>query len=218
AGALVGFLFFNLRNKARIFMGDAGAYSVGFILAFLSIRFVQLNPFSLNSAHQVDSFSFTQTAPAMILALLFIPTFDTFRVFTLRILAGKSPFNADRKHLHHRLLDLGFNHIQSAVIIAGINLLVIMLTLTVHNQVETAEMMLILSFTMLFSHALLWLYELRQTTTEEVAFPALDNPESTHTILKSTTPEVLTTIHDIRLIDKAHFTQEMLSNLEKSKN
>src|SRR5690606_16005668 len=43
AGAVAGFLFYNLRRRARIFMGDAGAYSIGFIVAILSIRFIELN-------------------------------------------------------------------------------------------------------------------------------------------------------------------------------
>src|SRR5690606_30405787 len=100
AGSVLGFLKFNAGRKARIFMGDAGAYSIGFVIALLSIKFIELNKSSFALS---DGTHFIRSAPAIALAILVIPTFDTIRVFTKRIINGKSPFFADRNHIHHRL-------------------------------------------------------------------------------------------------------------------
>ncbi|MEO6849529.1 MAG: undecaprenyl/decaprenyl-phosphate alpha-N-acetylglucosaminyl 1-phosphate transferase, partial [Mucilaginibacter sp.] len=51
--------------------------------------------------------------------------FDTMRIFVLRISNGVSPFTADRNHIHHRMLKLGFTHLQTTLILAGLNILCI---------------------------------------------------------------------------------------------
>lgn len=92
-GACLGFLPFNF-SPATIFMGDAGSMLLGFMLASITL---------LSSSK----------APAL-LALLIpmlavgVPLFETVFAFTRRILQGKHPFRADRRHLHHRFLALGF--------------------------------------------------------------------------------------------------------------
>ena len=55
--------------------------------------------------------------PVLAMTMLSYPLVDTLRIFTLRILQGRSPFSADRNHLHHRLLKLGLNHLQTAIVI-----------------------------------------------------------------------------------------------------
>jgi hypothetical protein len=64
-------------------------------------------------------------APAMAIAVLIIPLYDTLRVFTMRLLNKKSPFIADRNHIHHKLLDLGLSHNKATVILILVNLLFI---------------------------------------------------------------------------------------------
>lgn len=100
--ACVGFLPFN-SNPARIFMGDTGALFLGYTLAVISVE-------GLFKLHAVISF----VIPVAIFAL---PLFDTSFAFIRRILSGKSPFTADRGHLHHKLIDLGFTHKQTVKII-----------------------------------------------------------------------------------------------------
>ena len=102
SGACIGFLPFN-RNPARIFMGDTGALFLGYALAILSVEGV----FKL---HTIISF-------AMPISIFAIPLFDTVFAFFRRILHGKSPFSADRGHLHHRLVDMGFTQKESVGIL-----------------------------------------------------------------------------------------------------
>ncbi len=98
-GALIAFLLFNLRFKqpARIFMGDAGSTVLGFTLAWLFIygsqQAVEVVPIPRH---------FTPIFAVWVLAL---PLFDTVSLMCLRLRERKSPFYADRGHMHHHLLD-----------------------------------------------------------------------------------------------------------------
>ncbi|MEO8795299.1 MAG: MraY family glycosyltransferase [Daejeonella sp.] len=121
-GASVGFLKFNL-SPAKIFMGDAGSMLMGLIAAILSIEFIELN--SIAIADQLNFIS----APAIAMAILIGPLFDTVRVFLLRIMRKSSPFIADNNHIHHRFLRLGFSHIQTTFILMCFNISMILLVL-----------------------------------------------------------------------------------------
>jgi UDP-GlcNAc:undecaprenyl-phosphate GlcNAc-1-phosphate transferase len=89
AGSLAGFLPWNF-HRARIFIGTGGVMAVGYALAVLSI---------LGTAKV-----------AVALLILGVPIIDTFWIIIRRIATGSSPFEPDRGHLHHRLLDLGLSH------------------------------------------------------------------------------------------------------------
>lgn len=104
-GACIGFLPFN-SNPAKIFMGDTGALFLGYTLAVISVS-------GVFKMHTVIAF-------VIPLSIFGLPLFDTTFAFTRRILHGKSPFAADRGHLHHRLIDLGFNQKQSVRILYAI--------------------------------------------------------------------------------------------------
>ena len=101
-GSLVAFLKYNF-CPAKIFMGDTGSLLIGLINAILVIKFI-------NIAGGAETPMPLQSAPAIGFAILIIPLFDTLRVFSLRILQKRSPFSADRLHVHHYLLDLGLTH------------------------------------------------------------------------------------------------------------
>ena len=116
AGGILGFLRYNF-HKARIFMGDTGSLVCGFIVAVLAIRFVELG--------NVVGSPLGTTSPAVALGILFVPLFDTSRVFLLRMLAGKSPFAPDKNHIHHRVLALGFSQINTVLLLGLLNLVVI---------------------------------------------------------------------------------------------
>lgn len=115
-GACVGFLPLNW-HPAKLFMGDAGALLVGLLMATSAISVTgQIDPNSLQSGRLL--------APALIpillpIAILLVPLLDFILAVTRRLRAGKSPFAADRKHLHHRLLDMGHTHFRSVLIIYG---------------------------------------------------------------------------------------------------
>lgn len=102
AGACIGFMPYNL-NPAKIFMGDTGATFLGFILATMSIQ-------GLFKFYAVVSF----VVPFLILGL---PIFDTIVAIMRRVLHGKNPMSADRGHVHHRLIDMGFNQKQTVTIL-----------------------------------------------------------------------------------------------------
>jgi UDP-GlcNAc:undecaprenyl-phosphate/decaprenyl-phosphate GlcNAc-1-phosphate transferase len=101
-GALLAFLIYNY-SPAKIFMGDTGSLLLGLVNSILVIKFITVAGTSGNT------FSMP-AAPAIGFAILIIPLFDTLRVFSVRIINRKSPFSADRIHIHHYLLDLGFTH------------------------------------------------------------------------------------------------------------
>jgi UDP-GlcNAc:undecaprenyl-phosphate/decaprenyl-phosphate GlcNAc-1-phosphate transferase len=109
SASLLGFLRYNFSPTNKIFMGDTGSLIVGYLITVLAIQFVQLNLPSTTSVYK--------NAPVIAIILLCVPIFDTLRVFGLRILKGKSPFQADRLHLHHLLVDNGVSHIMTSFIL-----------------------------------------------------------------------------------------------------
>jgi len=112
AGGIFAFLYFNF-NPARIFMGDTGSLVLGFVIAVLSVRLIQVNVFAANSL--------LPHAPVFVFGIVFIPVFDTLRVFALRIWNGRSPFVADKTHIHHLLTSQGFSHGFAARVICFIH-------------------------------------------------------------------------------------------------
>jgi UDP-N-acetylmuramyl pentapeptide phosphotransferase/UDP-N-acetylglucosamine-1-phosphate transferase len=102
AGSLVAFLIFN-HQPAKIFMGDSGSLMIGLINSILVIKFINVANTPL-VAFPVSS------AVAIGFAILIVPLLDTLRVFSIRILNGRSPFTPDRNHVHHLLLDRGLSH------------------------------------------------------------------------------------------------------------
>ncbi len=102
AGAGFGFMPYNM-FPATIFMGDTGAMFLGFILSCVSIL-------GLFKGYAVISFAI----PFLILGL---PIFDTSFAIIRRLYRGKSPMSPDRGHLHHRLIDMGFNQKQTVTIL-----------------------------------------------------------------------------------------------------
>jgi len=118
-GALLAFLRYNFSTKQKIFMGDTGSMVVGFLLAFFVISFINLAQTQTLALYSTD-------APALALAFLFYPLLDTLRVFVLRVFKYHvSPFKADRNHIHHHILNLGFSHKQATLWITAINSLII---------------------------------------------------------------------------------------------
>lgn len=104
-GACIGFFPFNA-HPAKIFMGDTGAQTLGYLLSLISIE-------GVFKTHTVFSFLIP-------LSIFGLPIFDTLFAIIRRLLNGKSPFSADRGHIHHRLIDLGFGQRKSTKILYSI--------------------------------------------------------------------------------------------------
>ncbi len=120
AGSLLGFLWYNLRRKALIFMGDTGSLLIGLFLAMFAIEFIELNYKIYNSG--VKAWFKPSFAPVLAITILLLPLFDTLRVFCIRIASGRSPFSGDRHHLHHYLIDIGFSHPTASLVLYGLHL------------------------------------------------------------------------------------------------
>jgi UDP-N-acetylmuramyl pentapeptide phosphotransferase/UDP-N-acetylglucosamine-1-phosphate transferase len=106
-GALLGFWFYN-KPPARIFMGDSGTLFIGLLLAYCAVR---VSNIGLDSIGTVN--------PVIAMSVLVYPAIDTLRVFTNRIMTGRSPFSPDRNHIHHLLFDLGLGHGWVTIIIVS---------------------------------------------------------------------------------------------------
>lgn len=109
SGALISFLYYNA-YPAKIFMGDTGSMTIGYIVAALTLKF-------LNCDLDLPNGETFHPNPAIAAAILVIPFFDTLRVIVFRLLHKTSPFKADRNHIHHILLDCGLNHFQASAML-----------------------------------------------------------------------------------------------------
>lgn len=118
-GALSAFLVFNY-HPAKIFMGDSGSLLLGLVNSVLVIKFISV-------ADPGKSVMPIMSSVAIGFSILLIPLLDTLRVFSVRIAKGRSPFSADRNHIHHLLLDRGLNHSQVTHVCLMMNIAFIVL-------------------------------------------------------------------------------------------
>lgn len=113
AGACLGFLPHNFQ-PARIFMGDSGAMLIGLMLAGASTSASgRVDPGNYGATDVLALFS-----PLLVVAaVLFVPLLDLLLAVVRRTRAGRSPFTADKRHLHHRLLEIGHSHRRAVLLI-----------------------------------------------------------------------------------------------------
>ena len=148
-GSLASFLRFNYSEENKVFMGDSGSLIVGFVLAVLAITFIQINE-TLN-AYPISN------APTIAIVALGIPLFDALRVFSQRIVAGRSPFRADRNHIHHFMVDNGFSHGRTSVLLSGLSLMLTAISFSWLDQASVAY-----SFAELMGLFLVYFFVLRR--------------------------------------------------------
>ena len=109
ASTIIVFLTYNFSNKKKMFLGDTGSLGFGLLLATISLS-------ALNSTKSIDVLMPINPALFVVLCISY-PLLDVIRVFILRLYNGKSPFDPDRSHLHHLLIDKGFSHSKSVILI-----------------------------------------------------------------------------------------------------
>jgi len=143
-GAIIGFLKFNI-TPAKIFMGDTGSLMIGLISVVMAIKLIELDKFTNTITPGVNA------VPALTVAILIGPIFDTIRIFFIRITNGTSPFVADRNHVHHRMLRLGLTHLQTTLILASVNILVIVTTLYFSHLGNFTLITLLFLFSIMFN-------------------------------------------------------------------
>jgi UDP-N-acetylmuramyl pentapeptide phosphotransferase/UDP-N-acetylglucosamine-1-phosphate transferase len=144
SGSLTIFYFFNVFGKInKIFMGDTGSLILGLLIAVFVIKY---NEFTLSGNEQVLNFS-----PSFSMSIIAIPFFDMIRVFSTRIMRKKSPYEPDMKHIHHKLLRLGFSHHKSTFILVATNLFLIGFVFLLRNLNINIQLILLVSASMLLS-------------------------------------------------------------------
>ncbi|HTB57540.1 MAG TPA: MraY family glycosyltransferase [Polyangia bacterium] len=131
AGSIVGFLFYNF-NPASIFMGDTGSMFLGFVLATTTMQ-----------TNQKASTAVAVLIPGIALGL---PIMDTLLAIGRRAIRGRPLFQADKEHIHHKLMDRGFSHRQAVLVLYGFCVLLgaAALVLTYASSGQTALLVVVL--------------------------------------------------------------------------
>ena len=124
-GVLIPYFYFNVFGDAsknrKIFMGDSGSLSLGFMLAFLFVKYAMNNPLVM---------PFRMSGLLLPYTLLIVPVFDVARMIIVRTLHHKPIFSADKNHIHHKLLRTGLNQHQALIVILVLALCFIVLNIS----------------------------------------------------------------------------------------
>ncbi|MEG1590518.1 glycosyltransferase family 4 protein [Chryseobacterium sp.] len=126
-GSVLAFLYYNLSNlrATKIFMGDTGSMLLGFLLAFTCICFIDI--FIDKKMLGVPKYHL-KSAPVIAVAILILPIVDTLNVIIVRLWNEKSPFEADKNHIHHKLLKLDLTHRRASFYIICYYLFIVAIT------------------------------------------------------------------------------------------
>ena len=114
------FLRYNLSKTKKLFVGDAGSLFLGFWIAYflvIRINFIEYDGYYNFFSTKIENL------PVLAVAIINVPVLDTIRVMFVRVLKRKSPFAADRNHIHHIFIDKGFSHVKTSLLLCMINFL-----------------------------------------------------------------------------------------------
>ncbi len=137
-GAVLAFFYFNVWSKKyKLFMGDSGSLVLGLLIGLMVWRFCELNL-------QPNLIFRVYAAPAVAMGILAVPLFDTLRVLILRISKKKSPFLADRSHIHHILLDLGMSHSGVRASLLSFNLAMTLLAYALQTVIHSVILIILI--------------------------------------------------------------------------
>lgn len=191
AAGLAAFLIYNI-TPAKIFMGDTGSLLVGLVNATLAVKFIEV-------AGDPASKSPVMAVPAIAFAILIVPLFDTLRVFSIRMSRGRSPFTADRHHIHHYMLALGLSHRQTTLVAVLFNAGFIALAFSLQS-IGTTYLMLLVGSLALGMTTALYLLKKRKETPQPIIISTPSEPkEVPHGITK---PKILRVNTEGMLQDK----------------
>jgi UDP-GlcNAc:undecaprenyl-phosphate GlcNAc-1-phosphate transferase len=137
AGACLGFLIYN-RYPAKIFLGEGGSVLCGFLLGVLSI------------------ISGSKIATALL--IMGIPILDVLWVIVRRLIQGRSPASADRKHLHFRLLDIGLSHRQAVLFLYTVTAAFGITSLFLHSRGKLIALTVLVIFMIILAFGLIYMY------------------------------------------------------------
>lgn len=149
-GSLLGFLFFNFQ-PAKIFMGDSGSLIIGVVLYVLVMKMIEYPPYRMSAAMMNVS------KPVLAMAILSYPLIDTLRVFIIRMRQGRSPFSADKNHIHHRLLAMGLSHKQVCLVLYGYTFFIIGLTFLMPARTPNLSFLVVGAIAVLIANVIFWI-------------------------------------------------------------
>jgi UDP-GlcNAc:undecaprenyl-phosphate GlcNAc-1-phosphate transferase len=153
AGALGGFLIFNF-SPAKIFMGDSGSLIIGMFISVIAFKLIEY------PVQNLDGIWVFCNKPVVAISALSYPLLDTLRVFIIRAIKGQSPFAADRNHIHHMLLDCGYNHTKTVIIIYAFTFLNVCITfLSVYLYYATLSLLTTVLCSAIFLFAVIYLHK-----------------------------------------------------------
>lgn len=193
AAGLAAFLIYNI-TPAKIFMGDTGSLLVGLVNAALIVKFIEV---AGNPAGKMP----IQSVPAIAFAILIVPLFDTLRVFAIRMSRGRSPFTADRHHIHHYMLALGLSHSQATSVAVLSNIGFITLAFSLQDIGTTYLLSLIGALALGLTTVLFILKKRKEAeVAANVAAAAVEVPEAANEGI--TKPKILRVNTETVLQDK----------------
>jgi UDP-N-acetylmuramyl pentapeptide phosphotransferase/UDP-N-acetylglucosamine-1-phosphate transferase len=167
AGGLAAFLIFNI-SPARIFMGDTGSLMIGLVNSILIVKFIEE---AGNPAGKLP----VESVPAVAVAILILPLFDTLRVFAIRMFQGRSPFAADRNHIHHYLLALGLSHKQTTLVSVSVNAAYIALAFALQYMGTTYLLALVVGTAFALTGGVYWMKKRKESMLQPVVITAIQD-------------------------------------------
>jgi UDP-GlcNAc:undecaprenyl-phosphate/decaprenyl-phosphate GlcNAc-1-phosphate transferase len=147
-GSLLAFLFFNWQ-PSKIFMGDTGALMIGLMISYLTIKFINAN--YLLPDQVVYKFN---SSVATAICIIIIPVFDTVRVIILRLRRSQSPFKADRNHIHHQFLNLGYSHARSVMAISLMSIFFVAIAVLLRKQGDMLILAIVVTTCLIINYLL----------------------------------------------------------------
>ena len=139
-GSSIMFLRYNFSKEKKLFVGDAGSLFIGFWIATYLITYITSSPTStLVKLYSIQ----LENIPVIAISMISIPVLDTLRVMFVRIINKKSPFVADRNHLHHILLDSGMSHLRTSLFLTVINWFNCVLIFLIEQNFNSKELTII---------------------------------------------------------------------------
>lgn len=160
AGSTLGFLVFNW-NPAKIFMGDIGSMLLGVFIAVFAIKLSNLEPLRLGLIT-------VKNPTTLALALLIVPIMDMITVIGIRAYLKLSPFNADRRHTHHRLLGLGMSQQGVTLTLVGFNLVLVAVALLTGFMKGIYSSIIVVFLAAAFEVTVIYLYVKKNKTARSL--------------------------------------------------
>jgi UDP-N-acetylmuramyl pentapeptide phosphotransferase/UDP-N-acetylglucosamine-1-phosphate transferase len=153
AGATLAFFFFNVYGKVgrlKAFMGDAGSLFLGYVIAYLAIKY--------QMANEPNGFPYREESLLISFTLVFLPCIDVVRVAIQRKLRRRSMFEADKTHIHHRIMQIGLDMHQTLAVI--ITLFIVLCLINYGLYVGGLQMAYIMGIDIAIYSLFIWIVEL----------------------------------------------------------